>query len=51
MPKDFLSAQCHTLLSKGKDPFNYTKWHNTLYDGMSIEELSKKAMDNLKDDS
>ena len=33
-----------------KDPFNYTKWHDTMYDGMTVEELSRKAMDNLKAD-
>jgi len=34
-----------------KDPFNYTKWHDTMYDGMTVEELSRKAMNNLKADS
>jgi len=29
-----------------KEPFDYTKWQETLYEGMSVEELSKKAMGN-----
>ena len=29
-----------------KEPFDYTKWQETLYEGMSVEELSKKAMIN-----
>jgi len=28
-----------------KEPMDYTKWRKTMYDGMSVEELSKKAMD------
>ena len=31
-----------------KEPFDYTKWQENLYDGMSIEELSRKAMENRK---
>ena len=29
-----------------KEPFDYTKWQETLYEDMSVEELSKKAMGN-----
>ena len=29
-----------------KEPFDYTKWQETLYENMSIQELSKKAMEN-----
>lgn len=28
-----------------KEPFDYTKWQKDLFDGMSIKELSKKAME------
>jgi len=28
-----------------REPFDYTKWQQNLFDDMSIEELSKKAMD------
>ena len=27
-----------------KEPFDYTKWHSTLYDGMSVREISNMAM-------
>ena len=29
-----------------KEPFDYTKWQETLYEDMSVEELSKNAMRN-----
>ena len=29
-----------------KEPFDYTKWQENLYDGMGVEELSRKAMEN-----
>ena len=29
-----------------KEPFDYTKWQETLYEDMSIMELSEKAMKN-----
>ena len=29
-----------------KEPFDYTKWQKNLYEDMSIEELSRKAMEN-----
>ena len=27
-----------------KEPFDYTKWQQSLYEGMSIEEISNRAM-------
>ena len=27
-----------------KEPFDYTKWHSTLYEGMSAREISAMAM-------
>ena len=29
-----------------KEPFDYTKWQEDLYEDMTIEELSRKAMEN-----
>ena len=29
-----------------KEPFDYTKWQEDLYENMTVEELSKKAMTN-----
>ena len=31
-----------------KEPFDYTKWQETLYENMTVEELSKKAMENRR---
>jgi hypothetical protein len=31
-----------------KEHFDYTEWQKELYDGMAVEELSKKAMENRK---
>jgi hypothetical protein len=31
-----------------KDSFDYTKWRETLFDGMTLEELSQKAMEYRK---
>jgi len=28
-----------------REPFDYTEWQRNLFDDMSVEELSKKAMD------
>ena len=28
-----------------KEPFDYTKWQENLYEDMTLEELSKKAME------
>ena len=28
-----------------REPFDYTKWQQNLFEDMSVEELSKKAMD------
>jgi len=27
-----------------REPFDYTKWQRTLWEGLSIEEISQKAM-------
>ena len=27
-----------------REPFDYTRWQENLYEGMTIEELSEKAM-------
>ena len=29
-----------------KEPFDYTKWQEDLYEDMTVEELSRKAMKN-----
>ena len=29
-----------------KEPFDYTKWQEDLFEDMTVEELSKKAMEN-----
>ncbi len=31
-----------------KEPFDYTKWQTTLYEDMTVEELSKKAMESRR---
>ena len=31
-----------TLISR--EPFDYTEWQRNLFEGMSVRELSKKAM-------
>jgi hypothetical protein len=31
-----------------KEPFDYTKWHSNLYKDMTIEELSRAAMEQKK---
>jgi len=31
-----------------KDPFDYTKWQETLYEDITVEDLSKKAMENRR---
>jgi len=28
-----------------KEPFDYTKWHSTLYEGMTAREISAMAME------
>jgi hypothetical protein len=30
------------------EPFDYTEWQRDLFEGMSIEELGQKAMENRK---
>ena len=31
-----------------KEPFDYTKWQENLYDDLTVEELSTRAMENRK---
>lgn len=31
-----------------KEPFDYTKWQESLYEEMSVKELSNKAMENRR---
>jgi hypothetical protein len=31
-----------------KEPFDYTEWQKDLYEDMSVEELSKKAMEYVR---
>jgi len=31
-----------------REPFDYTEWQKDLFDDMSVEELSKKAMNFVK---
>lgn len=31
-----------------KDPFDYTKWQRSLFDGMTIEQISEQAMKKYK---
>ena len=38
-----------TLITK--EPFDYTKWRKNLYENMDIDELSKKAMDYVNENS
>ena len=28
-----------------REPFDYTEWHNTLFEGMSVREISAVAME------
>ncbi len=32
-----------------REPFDYTKWQRTLWDNMTVEEISKKAMKSYKE--
>ncbi len=32
-----------------KEPFDYTKWQETLFDGMSVRELSSLAMNSTQE--
>ena len=31
-----------------REPFDYTKWHRTLWEGQSVEEISRNAMKNYE---
>ena len=33
-----------------KEPFDYTKWQDNLFEEMSIEEISRKAVDYRKNE-
>ncbi len=39
---DPVDAERSTTLIK-KEPFEYTRWQETLYDGMSVEEICAEA--------
>jgi len=44
---DFGHIQTERFISLlSKEPFDYTEWQRDLYEGMGVEELSKKAMEN-----
>jgi len=31
-----------------REPFDYTKWQENLFEGMTVEEISKKAVEHRK---
>jgi hypothetical protein len=31
-----------------REPFDYTEWQKTLWEGMSVEQISKLAMENYE---
>ena len=33
------------IVLMNKEPFDYTKWRENLFKGMTIEEISKRAME------
>jgi hypothetical protein len=39
--KQFIQRQ---ILTGIFEPFDYTKWHSTLFDSLSVEEISHAAM-------
>jgi len=45
--ENFGHVQTERFISlMNKEPFDYTEWQRDLYEDMSIEELSQKAMEN-----
>ena len=32
-----------------KEPFDYTKWQQNLFEGVSVRELSRTAMENVQE--
>jgi hypothetical protein len=44
--RDFGTVDAERFISLViKEPFDYTKWQRTLYEGMSVEDISKRALD------
>jgi hypothetical protein len=39
--KNYLEAEAKTYIQK--EPFDYTKWQENLFENMTVEEISKKA--------
>jgi len=55
LPTVFAILKGHKILEtraklriQDKEPFDYTKWQENLYEDMTIEELSGKAMENRR---
>lgn len=45
------SAEAERFISLfQRDPFDSTKWQRTLWEGQSLEEISRKAMNVSEDD-
>lgn len=44
---DLVEAERFIVLMR-REKFDYTEWRQTLFEGMSVEELSKKAMEHWK---
>ena len=44
--KNYLEAKAKTYIQK--DPFDYTKWQESLFENMTIEEISKRAVEYRK---
>jgi len=45
--ENFGNVQTERFISLiNKEPFDYTKWQENLFEDMTVEELSKKAMAN-----
>jgi len=43
----FGNVQTERFISlMNKEPFDYTKWQENLFEDMTVKELSKKAMEN-----
>ena len=36
------------IIANAKEPFDYTKWQENLYEDFSVEELSAKAMEHRR---
>jgi len=34
-----------------REPFDYTKWQENLFEGMTVEEISKKAAEHRRNNS